>query len=254
MSGLAGESNVLRKIAIAGSLGGLLSGALAAADVGGKSSAAAFLNAMKGNLQMIQVDCPETDEPLPEGAMRLCLGPYWSWKEFRDRWDRSVEDPALVPEVPMALGGWRSEGGRTTRTYTFEGGRLQVSFDRSSKSVAIDILAPQERASPGAAEGAEPYADSPDTLPEAIPESRLVPVYPARARQVRSDVRVVLDVLVAASGEVEGVIVQSCSLPGRGFEDSAVEAVRRWRFRPALRGGKPVGATARVSVVFAARP
>ena len=37
----------------------------------------------------------------------------------------------------------------------------------------------------------------------------------------------------------------------REFDRSALQAVRQWRFQPALRDGKPVAATVRVPVEFA---
>lgn len=37
---------------------------------------------------------------------------------------------------------------------------------------------------------------------------------------------------------------------GLGLDEKAVEAVKRWRFRPAMRNGRPVPASAMVEVVF----
>ena len=49
--------------------------------------------------------------------------------------------------------------------------------------------------------------------------------------------RVILELIVGLDGEVEAVRVLK-SLPG--FDDKAIEAVRKWKYKPALRGGQPV--------------
>jgi protein TonB len=60
---------------------------------------------------------------------------------------------------------------------------------------------------------------------------------------------VLIQVSVLGDGRVGSARVASSS--GHGSLDrAALKAVKRWRFRPALRGGKPVTATLMVPVVF----
>jgi TonB family protein len=59
---------------------------------------------------------------------------------------------------------------------------------------------------------------------------------------------VVLNILVGPDGRVIQVkVVRSLGL---GLDEQAVTAVRKWRFRAAIRDGKPVPAPAMVEVNF----
>jgi protein TonB len=77
-------------------------------------------------------------------------------------------------------------------------------------------------------------------LPE--PVRRVAPIYRGRER---GSVRVV--VMVDTEGRVE--FVQPVTGPEM-LVPAAVESVRRWRFRPMLRNGKPEHGTAVVDVPF----
>ena len=58
----------------------------------------------------------------------------------------------------------------------------------------------------------------------------------------------VLKVIVDSTGRVVNPsIVRSLGL---GLDEKAVEAVRKWRFRPGYKDGKPVPVTAEIEVSF----
>lgn len=92
-----------------------------------------------------------------------------------------------------------------------------------------------------------PVSDSGEewTGPEAIgdgaqsltPIVRVDPEYPPRARGVAGWVE--LEFTVTAAGQVEDARVLSSQPPGV-FEDSALRALRRWRYRPRYEQGRPV--------------
>jgi protein TonB len=87
-------------------------------------------------------------------------------------------------------------------------------------------------------EGAAPRADNP------------APEYPYIARMRGEAGRVVLRVDVLASGAAGKVRVERSS----GYDvldQAALESVKRWRFLPARRNGRPVAATVRVPIRFA---
>lgn len=73
------------------------------------------------------------------------------------------------------------------------------------------------------------------TPPQVI--HRVLPAYTELARRARTEGMVILEAIIDASGRVTAVRVLR-SLPF-GLEQSAVEAVRQWRYRPALLNGKP---------------
>lgn len=75
------------------------------------------------------------------------------------------------------------------------------------------------------------------------------PPYPPSARSRGQEGRVLIRVSVLGSGRVGSVTVASSS--GHGSLDrAALKTIKRWRFRPALRAGKPVTATVTVPVTF----
>lgn len=82
--------------------------------------------------------------------------------------------------------------------------------------------------------------------------SNPAPAYPRAARLAGHQGRVVLRVVVAASGTVESLhIVESSGVDS--LDGAAIRAVRQWRFHPATRGGRAVSDVVEVPVVFRLR-
>ena len=88
------------------------------------------------------------------------------------------------------------------------------------------------------------------TLPELIQESKIKPDYPELARVARIEGRVILQAIVLKDGSVGELEVLSCNRPGMGFEESAVAAVARWRYKPAMQGSRAVDVYFTVRVDF----
>ena len=65
------------------------------------------------------------------------------------------------------------------------------------------------------------------------------PVYPPRAKAGGVEGYVVLEYRVALSGQVLDLVVLE-SQPRGVFDESALAAVRTWRYRPAVRDGQDV--------------
>lgn len=102
---------------------------------------------------------------------------------------------------------------------------------------------------PARAEPPEPMGASDPLL---LPQTRVPPVYPERARRLRLAGAAVLRVQVLPSGAVGEMEAIRCEPPGEGFCESAMAAVKRWRYRPASMGGAEVTAWVTVSVKFEA--
>jgi protein TonB len=75
-----------------------------------------------------------------------------------------------------------------------------------------------------------------DRAPE--PVVQVNPVYPRELRNAGAEGSVVVVFVVNEDGQVEDPRVESSSRPE--FERPALEAVRKWRFRPGTREGEPV--------------
>jgi protein TonB len=81
--------------------------------------------------------------------------------------------------------------------------------------------------------------------------SKVEPAYPNAARIARMAGRVTVEAVVGLDGRVESaaVISSTSSL----FDDAALDAVRHWRYRPALMNGRPVRVYFKVAVEFVIR-
>jgi periplasmic protein TonB len=75
------------------------------------------------------------------------------------------------------------------------------------------------------------------------------PAYPGVSLRMKEQGRVILRVLVSASGEAQSIEVRTSSGSER-LDRAAIEAVRRWRFAPARRGAETVAAWALVPILF----
>jgi len=86
--------------------------------------------------------------------------------------------------------------------------------------------------------------------PVLIQETKVQPEYPELARIARVEGSVILQAVIQSDGSVAEVEVLRCNRPDRGFEDSAIAAVRQWKYKPALQNGKPVAVYFNVYVEF----
>jgi TonB family protein len=83
-------------------------------------------------------------------------------------------------------------------------------------------------------------------MPELLTKNE--PEYTEDARRAKLQGTVELMIVVGADGRVSSVeVVRGLGL---GLDEKAVEAVKAWRFRPAMSDGKPVASSASVAVTF----
>jgi periplasmic protein TonB len=88
-----------------------------------------------------------------------------------------------------------------------------------------------------------------EKLPE--PVRRVEPVYPEAARRAGVSGTVLVQVLVRKDGRVgDARVVRSIPM----LDPAALEAAWRWRFRPALSGGRPVACWVAIPLRFRPRP
>jgi periplasmic protein TonB len=75
------------------------------------------------------------------------------------------------------------------------------------------------------------------------------PEYSEEARDAKFQGTVLLDVAITTEGKATNVIV--IKGPGKGLEQKAIEAVKSWRFKPALdKEGNPIQVRVAVEVTF----
>jgi periplasmic protein TonB len=80
------------------------------------------------------------------------------------------------------------------------------------------------------------------------PVSQVAPAYPADLRKAKVEGVVTLLCLVSSQGRVEEVQVENSSRTE--FEKPALEAIRKWRFRPGQKDGKEVATYLRCPIAF----
>ncbi|MDG4596393.1 MAG: energy transducer TonB [Candidatus Contendobacter sp.] len=89
--------------------------------------------------------------------------------------------------------------------------------------------------------------DAGDSQP--TPAYQPKPTYPAFARRLGHEGRVVIRIQVLSSGAVAAASIERSS----GYavlDEAALATIKRWRFRPAQRAGQPVDATLNVPITF----
>ena len=74
----------------------------------------------------------------------------------------------------------------------------------------------------------------------SIPHATYMPMaeYSDKARKKKINGNVMLSAIITSTGEVADVKVEKGL--GYGLDEKALEAVRRWKFQPAMKDGKPV--------------
>jgi len=107
--------------------------------------------------------------------------------------------------------------------------------------------APVPPSTPDAVAGRAAALDSPP-----VPVSSPPPDYPRAALRRRESGDVLLRVHVGPDGVPRSVDLISGS-GSRYLDRAASDAVRKWRFRPAMRGGQPVSAAVQVPTSFSSR-
>ena len=158
-------------------------------------------------------------------------------------------DPGSVPATPVT----RDAG--TAANALASVAPPVATMDPAGAGPATELRSPgaggndaATAARPGAGAAAAPAA--PLVRAADFKRTRYVePVYPKDALEegIRGDVR--LRITVDTEGRVKHAEVLSSSPPGV-FEESALTAVRRWRFRPIEVDGRAVEASATTTVVF----
>ena len=158
---------------------------------------------------------------------------------------------------PIVASGFDTAASATSSTSTSRPGRVVESAfgtetatpqrSRAGNAVVQESGFGVEAAAPAKPKGesARP-ASALDTEVEIL--SKPKPVYTEKARGLRIEGDVVLEVTFVAGGIVR--VLGVVSGLGHGLDEAAVDAAEKIRFNPARRDGAPVDHTARLRVVF----
>ena len=107
------------------------------------------------------------------------------------------------------------------------------SLPTSGKTTGFDAPASPTGAAP------ELQGGSGNEEAEAIPIFKIEPRYPRKAARSRIEGWVKLEFIITESGTVSDPVVVD-SKPRRTFDRSAIQSIRKWRFKPKFVDGRPV--------------
>jgi periplasmic protein TonB len=85
------------------------------------------------------------------------------------------------------------------------------------------------------------------TIDPALLIHRVEPVYPPLAKQIHKEGRVELHAIIATDGTIQSLEVASGDPL---FYQSALEAVRQWRYKPTMLSGQPVAIDTYITVIY----
>jgi TonB family protein len=89
------------------------------------------------------------------------------------------------------------------------------------------------------------------SFPVLIEGSTILPVYPEEGRRQGVSGQVVLEALVSVDGSLRVTRVLQTPAENMGFEDAAIKAAEQWRYKPAMKDGKPVDVYFTIVLEFA---
>ena len=130
--------------------------------------------------------------------------------------------------------------------------------DGTVRSVQVSLKNPdvkaayraQYQAPNGIPTGAyEPVSLPSGTVPPAL-IAKFEPAYSDEARREKLSGSVSLNAVVDQTGKAVNIVVRQPL--GSGLDENAIDALRKWRFRPASKSGMPVSAPIRVDMTFSA--
>ena len=218
--------------------------------------AAAFIKQMIDFVGSSVVECSQEVRDRHAGLETECAtfgADFSSWKLKTDQLSRRHD----VLGRAARDSAWTLRGGKYEREYDVVGTEVSVRFDAKTHLVVLayepggDDVAEAETVV--AEDGSGPRMAGFDGVgtPKLVRESRVEPAYPPEAKQEGIEGSVILDAVITVEGEVSQLSVLRCRPEGRGFEAAALEAVKQWRYEPAIYRGEPTDVTFTIYVEFA---
>ena len=194
--------------------------------------------ASDGPVEWVDLGCRVTVRLWLEPAAWWDPGSATTWLEIRRL------DAAEVPVVATAAA---TPASATAVPVVLSSERSPAADAATGSSAEPERLATDSAADPSAA-GTTPSTGGPVavagtdgvTIPVRIPESYVAPVYPRIAAIAGLDGVVRVQARIGTNGEVLEIVAVDATPQARGFEQAAADAIRNWRFTPAVLDGAPV--------------
>jgi len=182
--------------------------------------------------------------------------------EAADIMPADIRLPKPAPHVgPVPAAAAKSSSVSTIAAPTIEPSDVTPEIEPAGTATASDAIVGVENGVPGGIESIGGRSVPPPPPPPAPPKPIRVhegmkapykivdvpPVYPGVAQRARVDGVVILEAVIDAQGRVATVrVLRSIAL----LDQAAVDAVKQWRFTPALLNAEPVPVVMTVTVNF----
>ena len=202
----------------------------------------------EGSLQTVELlapDEPEKDDEEPEDPEPA---------EEQPEMETEVEEPPDAAEIIKSL-----EIAETDATPALEAASLSAIADALSGgggggdfAQALDFASGGRIGGTGKAGGLDETLDQAFSLAEIDQKPRVVfqaaPLYPAGMRGKKLEAVVTVLFVVDGAGKVNVPRIESTT--NSAFDKPALDAVKKWKFEPAVKGGERVSCKMRVPIRF----
>ena len=189
--------------------------------------------------------CPVAgNEPWMEtGQFSTCAAVEPDFKQFKRRWRRLLIESPLF-QIDPAEGWDRLASGIRTNRFRYQGFPGNVYFDEEQGRVFFTV-----RATLSPCPGPDPMFPEPNETvyrigsPGVIKPEKAIsvdPRFPPSLRKTRTGGSVTLRSIISAAGVPTRVCVLEADPDNQDMKDSAMDAVKLWRYDPALKDDTPV--------------
>ncbi len=161
---------------------------------------------------------------------------------------KAAQAPVLSPVQPVS-----DAGTADTKTQVAQAPPVSQPANTQADPQPAESKPEAANPEPEAAGPAVKEGDTVDMTPDVVkPElvSRVNPDYPSVARARRIEGTVILSVLISERGDVADIKVLRGAGGSSGLNEAASAAVRKWKFRPAVKEGKRVRVWVSYPIVF----
>jgi TonB family protein len=157
-----------------------------------------------------------------------------------------VFDSSTLERRLMKLTEIKSRVGRM-RLYVSIAACVAIGVAAATSAVALRIGVDQKSAADKSALSKSAPASVPASRMTANLITKITPVYPPEAKKARIQGKVILQAVIGKEGHVENLKVVSGP---NELEQSAMDAVRQWVYKPYLVNGEPVDVTTKITVTY----
>jgi len=156
-----------------------------------------------------------------------------------------VFDSSTLERRLMKLTEMRKEIGRTRRVFAL-GACVVLGVAAATSAVALRVGVDQKGSSDKAASKGIPTSVPAAKMAENI-ITKVPPVYPPEAKAAKIQGKVVLEAVIGVDGHVENLKVVSGP---KELQQSSLDAVRQWVYKPYTVNGNPVEVTTDINVIY----